>query len=86
MWNLWREWARLEVGNLRGETYVLPEVIESYPRAVCCAWPRRQYPTPADLRLLKLWFASRKHHAGLIVRSENPGRIKKLLEEYGARV
>ena len=51
--------ARLEVGNLRGETYVLPEVIESYARAVCCAWPRRQCPTPADLRFLKLWFASR---------------------------
>jgi len=37
--NLWREWARLEVANLRGETYAAPESFASYA-AASSAWPR----------------------------------------------
>ena len=34
--NLWREWARLEVGNLRGEGYALPDAFEAYAGSVVC--------------------------------------------------
>ena len=32
--NLWREWARLEVADLRGEPYVLPIFTEKYAGSV----------------------------------------------------
>ena len=40
--NLWREWGRIEVANLRGETYVLPRRYEKIcgKRAVPFAYRR----------------------------------------------
>jgi len=82
--NLWREWARLEVANLRGQAYVLPEFFESYAGSVLCLAQTAEPDTDGfdapeiAVRLKK------HHHAGLIVRSANPERVKQLLEEYSA--
>jgi biotin carboxylase len=82
--NLWREWARLEVSNLRGEAYTLPDSFETYAGSVLClaqtAEPDTEgFDAPEIAVRLK-----KHHHAGLIVRSGDPERVKQLLDEYGA--
>jgi len=82
--NLWREWARLEVCNLRSQSYELPDSFETYAGSVLClaqtAEPDTEgFDAPEIAVRLK-----KHHHAGLIVRSGNPERVKQLLEEYSA--
>ena len=80
--NLWREWARVEVANLRGERYVLPEHYQSYAGSVLCLAQTAE-PDTADFDAAEIVYRMKKHHhAGLIVRSDVPGRVKELLEEY----
>jgi biotin carboxylase len=82
--NLWREWARLEVAELRGETYVLPKATEKYAGSVLClaksADPdTSQFDAPEIVTRMK-----KHHHAGLIVCSDKAGRVRELLERYSA--
>ena len=80
--NLWREWARVEVANLRGEKYVLPENYQSYAGSVLCLAQTAE-PDTAVFNAAEIVYRMKKHHhAGLIVRSDVPGRVKELLEEY----
>jgi hypothetical protein len=82
--NLWREWARLEVCNLRGQVYELPDSFETYAGSVLCLAQTAEPDTDGfdapeiAVRLKK------HHHAGLIVRSSDPERVRQLLEEYSA--
>jgi hypothetical protein len=81
--NLWREWARLEVENLRGEAYVLPDSFESYAGSVLCLTPDAE-PDMAGFDAPEIVTHFRKHHqAGLIVRSSRPDRVGELLDQYG---
>jgi biotin carboxylase len=80
--NLWREWARQEVCELRGETYVLPEIFESYAGSVL--WPAQTgegetaaFDDPEIVTRIKSG-----RHVGLIVRATRPERVKQLLEKY----
>jgi biotin carboxylase len=82
--NLWREWARLEVANLRGEKYVLPQTYESYAGSVLCLAQTAEPDTAAFDAPEIVYRMKKHHHAGLIVKSDVPGRVKELLEEYGA--
>ena len=34
--NLWREWAKVEVANLRNEVYPMPQPREDYAGSVLC--------------------------------------------------
>ena len=80
--NLWREWARIEVAHARGERYRAPQPLAFYAGSVLClaktAEPdtRKFFAPEIVLRLKK------HHHAGLIVRSEDPERVRVLLEEF----
>jgi biotin carboxylase len=82
--NLWREWARLEVCNLRGQVYELPDSFETYAGSVLCLAQTAEPDTDGfdapeiAVRLKK------HHHAGLIVRSSDSERVRQLLEEYSA--
>ena len=83
--NLWREWARLELAQLRGQPYSLPPLTELYAGSVLClsqtAEPdTSQFDAPEIVHRMK-----KHHHAGLIVRSEKPDRVAELLEEYSRR-
>jgi biotin carboxylase len=80
--NLWREWARLEVANLRAEPYVLPENYESYAGSVLCLAQTAEPDTAAFDAPEIVYRMKKHHHAGLIVKSDNPNRVKELLEEY----
>jgi len=80
--NLWREWARIEVADLRRETYRVPEPQELYAGSVLCL-ARTAEPDTAMFTAPEIVLRLKKHHhAGMIVRSENPERVRVLLKEY----
>ena len=80
--NLWREWARLEVADLRKESYALPKLHESYAGSVLCL-ARTAEPDTTWFDAPEIVVRMKKHHhAGLIVRSEKPERVQELLERY----
>jgi biotin carboxylase len=80
--NLWREWARLEVCALRGEDYVLPETREDYAGSVLCL-AKTAEPDISGFDAPEIVLRVKKHHhAGLIVRSPDPQRVRGLLDEY----
>jgi len=80
--NLWREWARIECAEVKGQAYRAPQPLAFYAGSVLClaktAEPdtRKFFAPEIVLRLKK------HHHAGLIVRSEDPERVRTLLEEF----
>ena len=68
--------------NLRAEPYVLPETFESYSGSVLCLAQTAE-PDTAAFNAPEIVFRMKKHHhAGLIVKSEDPNRVRELLEEY----
>jgi biotin carboxylase len=83
--NPWVEWARLEVAALLGREYAAPVVRAGYAASVICLARQEQPDTEAyDAREIVMRLKKR-HHAGLIVRSEDAGRVQALVEEYSAR-
>jgi biotin carboxylase len=80
--NLWREWARLEVANLRGETYTPGETFESYAGSVLCLAQTAEPDTTSFNDPEIVVRIEKHHHAGMIVRSEDPERVRLLLERY----
>jgi biotin carboxylase len=80
--NLWREWARIEVASLRGETYTLPATYESYAGSVLCLAQTAEPDTTAFDAPEIVHRMKKHHHAGLIVRSDKPERVRELVEEY----
>ena len=83
--NLWREWARIEVANLRGEVYTPPKSLAGYAGSVLCLAQTAE-PDTAAFDAPEIVFRMKKHHhAGLIVRSENPQRVEQLLDLYSAQ-
>ncbi len=82
--NLWREWAKLEVAQLHDETYTLPEVQQGYAGSVLCLATTAEPDTSAFDAPEIVFRMKKHHHAGLIVRSEDPERVRALLEGYSA--
>lgn len=83
--NIWHEWARLLVADLRGETYTLPAARADYAGSVIClaqqAWPDMSgYQDPEIV-----WRLNKEYHAGLIVASSSGERIEALLNSYMER-
>ena len=82
--NLWREWARLEVANLRNQTYRLSQTREEYAGSVLCL-AKTTEPDISTFNAPEVILRIKKHHhAGLIVRSSRPERVKELTEQYSA--
>ena len=82
--NLWREWARLEIASLRGQPYSPPQSFSSYAGSVICL-AQTADPDTSAFNAAEVYLRIKKdHHAGLIVRSVDPGRVRELLEEYSA--
>jgi biotin carboxylase len=80
--NLWREWAKIEVAEMRGEKYVPPVGREDYAGSVLCL-AREEDPDTSAFDAPEIVYRMKKHHhAGLIVRSGDPKRVAALLEEY----
>jgi hypothetical protein len=83
--NLWREWAAIELANIRGEEYPIPVSGDNYAGILICL-ARQQYP---DLSVYNdpevVWRLHKKNHAGLIVASDNQNRIEELIDDYSQR-
>jgi biotin carboxylase len=80
--NLWREWARIEVANLRGEPYVPPQSREDYAGSVLCLAQTAEPDTSAFNEPEIVVRMKKHHHAGIIVRSGDAERVRELLEHY----
>ena len=80
--NLWREWAKIEVAHLRGEAYVPPVPRQDYAGSVLCLAKEAEPDTSAFNAPEIVYRMKKDHHAGMIVKSENPQRVASLLEEY----
>jgi len=80
--NLWREWAKIEVAQLRQKEYKLPPTREDYAGSVLCL-AKEEEPDTSAFNAPEIVYRIRKHHhAGLIVQSQNPQRVIQLLEDY----
>ncbi len=82
--NLWREWARIEIAGGK-QPYHLPATRTDYAGIVLSLARQEEPDTSAyndpeiALRLTK------RHHAGLVLRSSSPERVQALLQAYAAR-
>lgn len=83
--NLWAEWARLIVADIRGQTYQLPPFRADYGGLLVCL-SRQEYP---DLSAYDdaevVWRLHKQQHAGLIVASPAYDRVQALLAAYVPR-
>lgn len=83
--NLWREWARIEVADMRDETYVVPAIREEYAGSVLCLAQTAEPDTTSFTAPEIVYRMKKHHHAGLIVHSPNPARVAELLEDYSGQ-
>ncbi len=83
--NLMREWARLEVADLRAQPYAVPEAVESYAGLVQCLSLAGEPHTDGFVDAEILARIKKPHQAGLIVHSNRPQRVKQLLDDYCGR-
>jgi biotin carboxylase len=82
--NLWAEWAKIEVDG--GERpYSLPPHRNDYSGIIISLARQERPDTSAYDDPEIVWRMSKQHHAGLIVRSSDPARVERLLEEYSRR-
>ena len=82
--NLWREWARIEIAGDDG-TYKLPSVREEYA-GVVLSLARQENPDTSAYNDPEVCLRIKKHHhAGLVLRSNDPERVRSLLENYAPR-
>ena len=83
--NLWAEWARIEVCSMRGEPYTLPYMKQDYAGSVLCL-AKTSEPDTSMFDAPEIVYRMKKHHhAGLIVRSTDPEKVRVLLEDYSVR-
>jgi biotin carboxylase len=82
--NLWRVWARLEVGA--GKTsYQLPAIRRDYAGIILSLARQENPDTTAYNDPEIIYRVAKYHHAGLIVKSPNPERVEQLLAAYAPR-
>ncbi|MBA2564622.1 MAG: ATPase [Gemmatimonadetes bacterium] len=82
--DLWKEWARIETSS-PASAYRLPDVRSGYAGSVI-SLARQEFPdtsTYDDPEIV--WRLDKEHHAGLIVASSDPARVRSLLTSYARR-
>ncbi len=82
--NLWREWARLEIGAGK-ERYTLPPVRNDSAGIILCL-ARQEHPDTSAYNDPEIVYRVHKyHHAGFVLKSEDRDRIQHLLDDYATR-
>jgi biotin carboxylase len=82
--NLWREWARLEVGAGR-EAYQLPPHRREYA-GVILSLARQEHPDTSGYKDPEVvQRISKYHHAGLVLKAADSARLQKLIASYAER-
>jgi hypothetical protein len=81
--NLWREWARLEVGGVNPYKRLRPRKEHA---GIILSLARQEYPDTSTYDDREIVYrVKKKHHAGLIVRAKKRERVSELLEDYAHR-
>jgi hypothetical protein len=83
--NPWREWARIEVANARGEDYALPPMREGYSGVIQCLAKQEHPDTSAYNDPEIAWRLNKAWHAGFIISSPDAMRVETLLTQYAER-
>ena len=83
--NPWREWARIEAALAFRREYTLSPTSEAYAGSVI-SLARQEAPDLSAYDDPEVVYRLKKHHhAGLIVRSDEPERVERLLRSYRER-
>lgn len=83
--NLWEEWARVEIADVRGNAYSVKANRDTSTGLIVCLareeWPDlSRYDAPEVV-----WRLRKKHHAGIIVASPESERVRELIASYADR-
>lgn len=82
--NLWREWAKLEVGAGK-VPYTLPPVRNDYA-GIILSLAKQEEPDSSAYTDPEIVYRIKKyHHAGFVLKSPNVARVKELLDTYSRR-
>jgi biotin carboxylase len=82
--NLWREWAKLEVGAGK-VPYELPLTSQDYAGAIL-SLARQEKPDTSGYTDPEISYRVKKyHHAGFILKSPREERVRELLDSYASR-
>jgi ATP-grasp domain len=82
--NIWREWAKIEMGGEKG-SYKLPTARKEYG-GIVLSLARQEYPDTGSYTDEEIVYRVRKrHHAGLVVRSPKLERVEELTNSYARR-
>ena len=82
--NLWAEWAKVEIAGGKAPYTVSQTRNEAAGLLISLA--RQENPDTSAYNAPEVvWRMNKKHHAGLIVQSTDPGRIEQLVTEYAQR-
>jgi hypothetical protein len=79
--NLWAEWAKLELAA-KAEPYRLPELRQDYAGIIITLARQESPDTTAYDDPEIVWRLDKRHHAGLIVRSDSLQRVNTLIGSY----
>ena len=82
--NLWREWARLEVGAGK-QPYQLPPTRLDYAGVIVCLSRQERPDTSAYADPEIVYRITKYHHAGFVLKSPHQARIEELLTSYAKR-
>jgi hypothetical protein len=80
--NLWKEWAKMETAEAKGEDYKLPAVRKDYS-GIIISLAREEWPdlTAFDAPEI-VWRMDEPYHVGLVVRSPSRERVMEILDQY----
>ena len=83
--NLWAEWAKIEIAG--GKAPYRAPVARNDNAGLLISLARQEHPdTSAYNDPEIIWrLNDKKHHAGLIVKSSDPGRVQELISSYAQR-
>jgi hypothetical protein len=84
--NLWKEWAKMETAEAKGEDYKLPPVRKDYS-GIIISLAREEWP---DLSVFNdpeiVWRMDEPYHVGLVVRSPSRERVMEILDRYASMI
>ncbi|MCF2517867.1 acetyl-CoA carboxylase biotin carboxylase subunit family protein [Dyadobacter sp. CY351] len=80
--NLWKEWAKMETAEAKGDNYKLPPVRKDYS-GIIISLARQEWP---DLSFFNdpeiVWRMNEPYHVGLVVRAKTRDKVIELLDKY----
>ena len=84
--NLWAEWASVELAHARGEAYRVPTMRQDHA-GIIVSLARQEWPDSSTFDAPEIvWRMNKHHHIGMVVRSQDPNRVRELQQQYGERI